>query len=98
MSGVMIILFVLVVNLLNAFIISGSTATTQLEGCTSSNNVTTCESQGKESFFDSLFGATFMPFDGAPVILNAVWAMVMLTLLSTGVLLIVLSFIPFTAE
>lgn len=100
MSGVLIILFVLVIGALNTFILTGSAETVGLSsGCSTSNNVTTCEQQGKETFFDNLFSATFTPFpEPTPIIINVIWALIMVTLLTTGVLLIVSSFIPFTSS
>lgn len=106
MSGAMIILFVLVVNVMAAFIgTDTATGTGSFSsacasgGSNSTSNHADCEAQSKASFFSSVFGTTFTGFGSeAPVIVNALWGLTMGILLTVGVLLIVLAFIPLTSE
>lgn len=100
MAGAMIILFVLVVNVIAAFIGTDSATGTSAYGkCTTSNsNVTTCESVGKTNFFTAVADTTFTGFTGAPSIINVLWGIFMGVLLTVAILLIVLAFIPTTSS
>lgn len=101
-TGVILILFVLVVNLFVAFIETGATSADGFDA-SCSGNATQCQAdaQGQAGFFSNLFDAAVSPFDGegaALDLINGVWLLVMITLLSLGVLLIVLSVVPLTSE
>lgn len=103
LSGVLIILFLIVLNLLLAFIQTGATTADGFDQDCAGQNATACaeEAQTQSTFFDTLFGVTVagQPFGAdAPTILNVLAFVIMLTLLSTAILLIVLAFVPLTAE
>lgn len=97
MEGSLILLFYLLMNVVAAFITNGSDSSTFSDACSTSNDVTTCESAGKASFFSALADVTVTGFDGAPDIVNALWVVTGVFLLSMGILLIVLAFIPTTS-
>lgn len=98
LDGSLILLFYILVNVLAAFITSGAESGSFTDSCSTANNVTSCESGGRESFFDAVADVTVSGFDGAPPIVNILWLLVGVFLLSLGVLLIVVSFIPTTSE
>lgn len=97
-TGSLLILFFIVVNVLAAFITTGAESGSFTDSCTTSQNVTTCEESGRESFFSAVADVSVSGFDGAPVIVNVLWLLLGVFLLSMGVLLIVVSFIPTTSE
>lgn len=98
-------LFVLVANIVAAFIEAGienwETPTTaessEFSDCSDSATLEDCDNVGKTSFFSALADVSFTGFDDAPAIVNAVWLTIMGLLLSTAILLIVVSFIPTTS-
>lgn len=97
MSGVLIILFLLIVNILIAFISSGAAPTSEFSDCSESGTFEDCDNVGKTSFFSALADVSFTGFPDAPLIINALWLTTMGLLLSTAILLIVVSFIPTTS-
>lgn len=101
LSGLLIIVGVILINTVVAFvevgITSGSVVPDNLPGCSTSDNATECHELGKTSFLAAVAGVTFTGFDGAPTVFNVLWGVVMSLLLVGGVLLIALSFIPFTS-
>lgn len=102
-TGVVIILFLLVLNLLLAFIQTGAAEAEGFDQDCAGQNATECaeDAQSQGAFFATLFSVTVQaqPFgEDAPFILNLLAFIVMLTLLSTAVLLIVSSFIPTLSE
>lgn len=97
--GVLIILFVLVVGVLNAFIQTGAAATEGFEqSCT--GNATNCsnDAQNQADFFDTLFSAEVAELPSAPPIVNILFLLVMVTLLSLGVLEAIFGVLPFYSE
>lgn len=103
LAGVLIVLFVLVANIMAAFIESGiadwdagSAEGGEFANC-SEGNYTDCDNVGKTSFFSTLADVSFSGFDGAPAIVNALWLTTMGLLLTTAILLIAVSFIPTTS-
>ena len=96
LSGALIILFVL---LLGAIVtaVSGSVASGQdFSNCSTSNNITECENVGKGSFFSQVADVTFA--GGIGGFFGVLYSLIMGLLLTVGILLIVLAFIPLTAE
>lgn len=103
MSGVLIILFLVILNLLLAFIQTGATTANGFDQDCSGQNATACaeEAQSQSAFFSTLFSVSVaaQPFGAdAPTILNVLAFVIMLTLLSAAILLIVLAFVPLTSE
>lgn len=98
LDGSLILLFYLLVNVVAAFITTGAESGSFTDACSTSNNVTSCESSGRESFFSAVADVSVSGFDGAPVIVNIIWLLIGVFLLSVGVLLIVVSFAPTTSE
>lgn len=103
LAGVLIILFVLVANIMAAFIESGianwdagAAEGSEFATC-SEGNYTDCDNVGKTSFFTTLADVSFSGFDGAPSIVNVLWLTTMGLLLTAAILLIVTSFIPLTS-
>lgn len=99
-TGVSIILFVLVINLLVAFITTGAATATPFEqDC--SGNATACsqDAASQASFFSTLKNAAVNPLgDGTPEIISSLWFLIMITLLTTGILLVIFSAVPTLAE
>jgi hypothetical protein len=93
----MIVLFLLVVNILIAFIETGATDSASFASCEDEATYTDCDNVGKTSFFETLADVSFTGITGAPAIINAIWLTVMGLLLTTAILLIVVSFIPTTS-
>jgi hypothetical protein len=94
LAGVLILLFVLVVTAVVALIGTDVTSGTSPPGCTDANNLTTCESVSKTTFFVSLLSVSVSGINGAPSWFNIVYLLIMATLLTAGIILIVISFIP----
>jgi len=88
------VLFVILTNVLVAFIQTGATDTTGLSGCSTNDNVTSCESVGRGSFFSSLGDVTVSGLDGAPLIFNALYVTVLGGLLIIGLVIFVVGLIP----
>lgn len=93
-------------NVLAGFIRSEATSDTSTVNCgdescltcSTADNATSCSGEGKTSFLRTVFGSTFEPLGAdAPTILNVLFDLVMSFLLGAGILLIILSFVPFTA-
>lgn len=97
-DGALIILFYLVINVVAAFIETGAASGGFTDSCTSSQNVTTCESAGRESFFEAVADVSVSGFTGAPVIVNVLWLLIGVFLISLAILNIVLAFTPTTSE
>lgn len=99
-SGISIILFVIVVGLFNAFVQTGTASGDGFGEDCSGDNATACaeDAQSRGDFLDTLRAATIEPFPGAPDFINTTWALVGITLLTAGILLVVFSFIPLTSE
>lgn len=104
LAGVLIVLFILVANILGAFIQSGITnwdtgtaESSEFANCSDAGEFEDCDNVGKTTFFHTLADVTFSGFDGAPVIVNALWLTTMGLLLTTAILLIVVSFVPTTS-
>lgn len=97
LSGVLIILFLLVVNIVVAFVDSGVATSSNFSDCSEEATYEDCDNVGKTSFFSALADVSFTGFTGAPVVVNALWLTMMGLLLSTAILLIVVSFIPTTS-
>lgn len=97
MEGVLIIVFLLVVNVLIAFVKLGVANTSEFSDCADAETYEDCDNVGKTTFFSALADVSFTGFDGAPPIVNAIWLSVMGLFLSAAILLIVLSFIPTTS-
>jgi hypothetical protein len=97
LSGVLIVLFLLIVNIVVAFIESGVASSSSFSSCDSEGTYEDCDNVGKTSFFSALADVSFTGFTGAPDIVNAIWLTMMGLLLSTAILLIVVSFIPTTS-
>jgi len=104
LTGVSIVLFLIVINLLLAFIQTGSTTAQGFSsGCSSSQNATACSADAADraDFFAALRSVTVQaqPFGAdAPAIFNVVFFVVSITMLTTAILLIVSSFIPLLSE
>lgn len=98
-SGSLIILFYIVMNVLTAYLITGANPDSFTDTCSTSNDVTTCESAGKAAFFSAVADVTVGDFgEGTPAFVSLLWILVGVFLLSMGVLLVVVSFIPTTSE
>lgn len=99
-TGVSIILFVIVVGLFNAFIQNGSATGSGFDESCSGDNATACaeDAQSRTDFLDTLRAATIEPFPGAPTFINTTWFIIGLTMLTSGILLVIFSFIPWTSE
>lgn len=93
-AGAMIVLFVIIANLLTAFIQVGTTAQDGFTRCDDDGNVTVCESSGTGSFISAVADVTVSGLNGAPLIFNALYVLVLAGLLVVGVVLIVSGFIP----
>lgn len=101
--GGMLILFFLVMNVFAAYVVSGMGATAAptdsfSNGCSSSNNVTTCGDTGKEAFFQAVIGTTVTGFDGAPDFVNLMWVLIGVFLLALGILEAAFGVLPFYSE
>lgn len=99
LGGALIVLFVLVSGFLVAFIREGSETTSEVGFTCAAGNATACNEENEENFRDQLGNAN--PADlgeGTPVVLTTVWALVIVFLLSVGLALIVLAFVPLTGE
>lgn len=84
------VFFVIIVNLFVAFLQTGATDTFSPPGCTTGDNVTTCESVSKTSFIEAFFDVALTGLEGAPVIISALYVIVLGVLLIAGIVLIVL--------
>lgn len=93
-----ILLFVVLTNLIATLVTGGIGDGSEVADCTTANNVTTCESEGRESFFQRLVSTTVTGFEGGWPEINLLWGVVMSTLLTVGVLLAVSAFIPFLSR
>ncbi|MHB8632761.1 MAG: hypothetical protein ACYDBQ_02170 [Thermoplasmatota archaeon] len=98
MSGILIVVFVLVVTIVTATVNQGTVAVSNATGCSATDNYTSCQNVGKSSFLGSLFSTTVTGIKGAPLVVNALYLTVTGIMLATGVLLIVMSFVPLTNE
>jgi hypothetical protein len=101
--GVGIILFLIVLNLLLAFIQTGVASGTGFDNPCEGQNATQCgsEAASQSDFFDALFSVSVaaQPFGpDAPTVINLLAFIIMLTALSMAVLLIITSFIPTLSE
>lgn len=97
LEGSLILLFLLVVNLLTALVQSGAASTTAPPGCKDSEDASSCDNVGKTSFVKAVAKTAVKGIEGAPTWFNAVWLLVAAMLLTVGVLLIALSFVPTTS-
>lgn len=93
-KGIIIIIFVLIVNILSLFIQTSVASTPSIQGCTATGNFTTCSSTSTGSFITSVLTITVGFIQGAPLIVNVLWIAIIATLLVAGIIEIVRSFIP----
>jgi len=99
MTGASILLFLLLVNLITATIVSGTSTSSEFVRCTGTDTNATCENVGKTTFFHAVADVALGNFGtGTPLWISAVWVLVGGLLLSVAILLIVLAFIPLTNE
>lgn len=97
--GVLIVLFVLVVGVLNAFVQTGAANQDAFEQpC--SGDATACseDAQSQSSFFATLFSAEVATLPDAPDIVNVLFLLIMVSLLSLGILEAVFGVLPFYSE
>lgn len=104
LQGTIIILFVVVVQILMAYFISEASdgdapVAFSFADCDEEGTHTDCENVGKTSFFQALAAVSFTGLDvaGAPLIVNVLYVSILGLLLSAGVLLVVLGFVPTTS-
>lgn len=96
----LIILFVLLVGVINAFISTGSTSSNAVGTCTNSGagNATNfqqnCGAGTSTGFIGTIFSTSVTGFSGAPAIINAIWITAAVFLLTVAVIDIVRLFIP----
>jgi len=97
LSGALMVLSVLIVNLLVAFMISDSTTTDPIPGCQTSDNYTTCQSVSTTTFAHAFISASLGDLGDAPAIIGAAYALILGAILVIGVVLIVLGIasVPF---
>lgn len=96
MAGILILLTFLLLNIVITVVNTDTGTGTAPTGCTGANNFTTCQDVGKTSFLASLFQTTVSGVTDAPPVMNAIYLLVSATLLVTGILLVVLAFVPLT--
>lgn len=94
LSGLMMVLFALLINAISAFIGSDSASASAPVGCTTNNNFTTCQDVTRTSFLAQFFSATVTGVSGAPTWFNVFYVLVMDTVLVGGIILMVISLIP----
>lgn len=102
-TGFLIVLFVVVVNTVVAFITTSATGVGGVEevgwtNCDQDDNFTSCENVGKTTFLAEVFDVSYTGIDGAPPFLNLLYVIIVGGLFTVGILLIVLAFVPTTAE
>lgn len=106
LQGAIIVLFVVVLSFIVGTVSALYASSTEPEPgefsrCTTDDNFTTCEAVGKGSFLADVFSAAIIPFSSESSFLagflNAIYLLVLGFLLATGILLIVVSFIPTTS-
>lgn len=99
LAGGLIVLFVIIVNLLTAFITTSAAATAFEDdfGCAGQSNVSNCEEEGETDFFAEVAATAVTGIEGAPGIVNACYVVTMGFLFAIGLLLIALSFAPLTS-
>lgn len=89
--GGFIILSVILVELIAAFMVNFFTSSEGSpnalpDGCSTSSNVTVCETSSKTSFFSTLLDVSITGFDGVWPFINIVWVGGMAFLLTIGVI------------
>lgn len=94
LSGLIMVLFVIVVDVLVAFIISGTGGTTTIAGCTSNTNATACQTVGGTTFLASLAQTTITGIDALPAPLSFLYPILMDGILIGGIILMALAFGP----
>jgi len=86
----MIILALIIIELVFTFINTGASVARNVNGCTTSDNETTCANSGQTSFFNSLKTTTVEGIQGAPDPFNPIWLTISVFMLALGIILIVL--------
>jgi len=90
----MIFLFLIAVEVGVAIITTGQGATITIQGCTTTDNYTSCQSVAKSSFLDNLLHQSVQGFEGVPLVYNVIWLSITAFLLSLAVIEFVRQFIP----
>lgn len=107
LTGSIMLLFVLIVNVMIAFITTGAGETPLVvqEACGDfepSGNETEdfeeCEQVGKQAFLAMLAQVTISGLPGAPLMVNVLYLTIMGFLAIVGLLLVATGFLPFTSE
>jgi hypothetical protein len=98
-TGISIVVFILVVNLVAVFIRTDAASTSSVPGCGGEDDATECENVGKTTFFEAVRDVSVGNIDDdAPAIVNVLWLTVMAIMLTAAVLLIVTAFVPTLSE
>lgn len=76
------------------FIEDGTTTTSGFARCDDKGNTTQCESVGTSGFLSAINNLDIISIEGAPGVVNALYALILGGLLVLGVVLIVSGFLP----
>lgn len=86
-AGLSLIIGALIIHFLVAFMVSqGANIDSPIAGCTSSQNVTSCDNTSGTSFFTALLQVTFMGFSGN-VVVDGLYLLIVGGSFITGVIL-----------
>lgn len=89
-AGLSLILGALIIHLMVAFMVSeGANASTSIAGCSTNDNLTTCQDTSGTSFLSALLGITFTGFSGV-LIVDALYLLTVGGSFITGIILLVL--------
>jgi hypothetical protein len=99
LGGALIVLFVIVSGVVVAYVREGAEDTTLEATTCSGGNATACADDNEVSFLDQVDDASPADLgDDTPGIISVLWLVTIVFLLTAGLLLIALAFIPLTAE
>lgn len=93
-TGAIMVLFVVIINILVAFIQNDVVNQSGLAGCDTDDNVTSCQGVSSGSFLATLLDVSVTGLDGAPLIFNALYVAVLAGILVIGIIVFVSGFIP----
>jgi len=95
MTGVLLVLTFVCINVLVALAQDLDATTPTVTSCTGSEETyDDCEQVGKTSFLGAILRTTVSGIPGLPGVFNAIYVLIGGILLVTGVLLIVVAFVP----
>lgn len=92
LAGALIVLFVILANVIGAYVNTQVIEPFTVPGC-QSQNASECQDVGQESFAESVSQTTVNGIEGAPDFVNDLWLLISVFMLIVGIFMVILGII-----